>query len=81
MYHMYVPYVCTVCTVCIVPYVCTVGVTAVLAVIVFFVYLYSYDEFCSILYSYLIVLGELYLLHCLVRVVIARWCFALPYYS
>ena len=56
-------------------------VTAVLAGIVFLVYLYSYNEFCFILYSYLIILGELYLLHCLVRVVIARWRFALPYYS
>ena len=41
------------------------SVTAVLAAIVFLVYLYSYDEFCSILYSCLIILGELYLLHCL----------------
>ena len=32
-------------------------VTASTAIIVFLVYLYSYDEFCSILFSYLIILG------------------------
>ena len=33
------------------------SVTANSAIIVFLVYLYSYDEFCSILFSYLIILG------------------------
>ena len=53
------------------------GVTANSAIIVFLVYLYSYDKFCSILFSYLLFL----VLHCLVHVVVARWRFALPYYS